>query len=172
MNVTLEWINWEDWDDELIILNNGEKARYVEACMYTAYPPDSTKLANRTFDDSYGLVSPNRNYYFSVNVKETIGVKSRWGDRAFTKAQLYQFSGDNGIYHCPDDANTPITKADFIPIYKITIRYTQVEPDGHIKDFWPGSTPDLLQSIFYYFDPDHKPGRNDWVESRPKWTKF
>ena len=36
-----------------------------------------------------------------------------------------------------------------------------------------GCTPDLLQSIFDYFNPDHEPGKygsSDFADAKPKWT--
>lgn len=90
MDVTLDWIDWKDWNDKLNEINKGEKARYTEACMYTIQPPASVKLANRIFDDRWNDTNLNHKYYFSVNVKEVIGVKGHWGYRAFPKTQLWK----------------------------------------------------------------------------------
>lgn len=175
MDVTLDWIDWRDWNDKLNEINKGEKARYAEACMYTIQPPASVKLANRIFDDRWNDTNLDRKYYFSVNVKETTGVKSIWGYRAFPKTQLRESWEKKGTYRLPSGINYSITEADFIPVYKITIRFTETETDGHIKDFWCGVTPDLLQSIFDYFNPDHEPGKygsSDVADAKPKWTSL
>ena len=97
MDVTLDWIDWKDWNDKLNEINKGEKARYVEACIYTIQPPASAKLANRIFEDRWNGTHPDCEYYFSVNVKEVIGVKGR-GHRAFPKTQLWESWEKKGTY--------------------------------------------------------------------------
>lgn len=174
MDVTIGWIDWKDWNDKLNEINKGEKARYAEACMYTIQPPTSVKLANRVFDDRWNCTPLDCKYYFSVNVKEVIGVKGR-GHRAFPKTQLLESWEKKGTYEIPGPTDYYVTEADFVPVYKITIRFTGTEPSGLIKDFWCGSTPNLLQSIFNYFNPDHelgKYGSSDFADAKPKWTSL